>query len=50
MGDQIALFGSTSKQFLLQPLFGHVDHYTTADHRMYVEEPILNFVTHVFGR
>jgi pimeloyl-ACP methyl ester carboxylesterase len=50
MGDQIALFGSTSKQFLLQPLFGHVDHYTTADHRMYVEEPILDFVTHVFGR
>jgi hypothetical protein len=29
---------------------GHVDHYTTADHRTFVEKPILDFVTHVFGR
>jgi len=50
MGDQIAIFGSASKQFLLTPLFGHVDHYTTADHRTYVEEPILDFVARVFGR
>ena len=50
MADQIALFGSTSKQFRLQPLFGHVDHATTADHRRYVEEPILDFLAQVFGR
>jgi hypothetical protein len=50
MSDQIGLFGSASKQFLLQPEFGHIDHFATAEHRLYVEYPILNFLTTVFGR
>lgn len=50
MGDQLALFGSTQKTFLLQPDFGHVDHYMTLQHRQFVEEPILSFALGVFGR
>jgi pimeloyl-ACP methyl ester carboxylesterase len=49
MSDQIGLFGSTSKQFLLEPDFGHVDHFTTANHRQFVEDPIYLFALGVFA-
>jgi pimeloyl-ACP methyl ester carboxylesterase len=50
MGDQLALFGSASKTFRLQPGFGHIDHFMTPDHRQYVEDPILDFTLRVVGR
>ncbi len=50
MSDQIGLFGSAQKTFLLQPDFGHVDHYMTPLHLQYVEEPILAFLLGVFAR
>lgn len=49
MSDQIGLFGSAQKTFLLQPDFGHVDHYLSPQHRQYVEDPILIFALGVFG-
>jgi pimeloyl-ACP methyl ester carboxylesterase len=50
MGDQLAQIGSNDKTFLLQPGFGHIDHFMTARHREFVEEPILRWVTRVVGR
>ncbi|HEY0512766.1 MAG TPA: hypothetical protein VGH73_12725 [Thermoanaerobaculia bacterium] len=50
MGDQLALIGSTDKTFLFQPTFGHIDHFMSAHHRDFVEEPILEWATRLFGR
>ena len=49
MSDQLAQIGSTDQTFLLQPGFGHIDHFMTDRHREFVEEPILRWVTRVFG-
>ena len=49
MSDQLAQIGSTDQTFLLQPGFGHIDHFMTARHREFVEEPIFRWVTRVFG-
>jgi pimeloyl-ACP methyl ester carboxylesterase len=49
MGDQLALIGSTDKTFLLQPNFGHIDHFMSANHRDFVERPIFDWATRVFG-
>jgi pimeloyl-ACP methyl ester carboxylesterase len=49
MGDQLAQIGSTDKTFLFQPTFGHIDHFMSAQHRRYVEEPILAWATRVFA-
>ena len=49
MGDQLAQIGSTDQTFLLQPGFGHIDHFMTDRHREFVEEPILRWITRVFG-
>jgi pimeloyl-ACP methyl ester carboxylesterase len=49
MDDQLAQIGSTDQTFLLQPGFGHIDHFMTDRHREFVEEPILRWVTRVFG-
>jgi len=50
MGDQLNQFGSTDKTFLFQPSFGHIDHFMTARHREFVEEPVFEWATRVFGR
>jgi pimeloyl-ACP methyl ester carboxylesterase len=50
MADQLALFGSTDRTFQLQPTFGHIDHFMSAHHRDFVEEPILEWATRLFGR
>jgi pimeloyl-ACP methyl ester carboxylesterase len=49
MADQLAQIGSTDQTFLLQPGFGHIDHFMTARHREFVEEPIDRWVTRLFG-
>jgi pimeloyl-ACP methyl ester carboxylesterase len=49
MADQLALIGSTDKTFLLQPNFGHIDHFMSANHRDFVERPIFDWATRVFG-
>ncbi len=49
MGDQLAQIGSTDKTFLFQPGFGHIDHFMTAQHRTFVEDPIFRWVTRLFG-
>jgi hypothetical protein len=49
MGPQIALFGGSDKTFLLEPGFGHIDHFMTARHRDFVERPILDWARRVLG-
>lgn len=49
MGPQIALFGGSDKTFLLEPGFGHIDHFMTARHRDFVEQPILDWARRVVG-
>lgn len=50
MADQLAQIGSADKTFLFEPAFGHIDHFMTARHREYVEEPILRWAVRVLGR
>ncbi|HEY3569856.1 MAG TPA: hypothetical protein VGP73_18120 [Thermoanaerobaculia bacterium] len=49
MSDQLAQIGTTDQTFLLQPGFGHIDHFMTDRHREFVEEPIDRWVTRLFG-
>ncbi len=44
MPAQLDLFGSTEVTFLLEPDFGHIDHFMTPHHREYVERPIDNWL------
>ncbi len=48
-GDQLAQIGSTDKTFLFQPAFGHIDHFMSANHRDFVERPIFDWATRIFG-
>ena len=48
--DQLARFGTSDVTFLLEPDFGHIDHFMTEDHRAYVERPVLEWAERVFGR
>jgi len=50
MADQLAQIGSTDKTFLFEPSFGHIDHFMTARHREFVEEPIWRWASRVMGR
>jgi pimeloyl-ACP methyl ester carboxylesterase len=50
MADQLAQIGSTDKTVLFEPAFGHIDHFMTARHREYVEEPIFRWAMRVMGR
>ena len=50
MGDQLAQIGSTDQTFLFQPGFGHIDHFMSAQHRDFVERPIFDWATRLFGR
>jgi len=47
MGDQLSQFGSTDKTFLLEPGFGHIDHFMSARHRDFAEEPIYRWALRV---
>lgn len=50
IGDQVARFsGTTDKTVLIEPLFGHIDHFMTKDHRDFVEKPIFDWASRVFG-
>lgn len=45
MGDQFNAFsGTADKQLLVEPGFGHVDHFFTLQHRHFVEFPILHWL------
>ena len=50
MADQLAQIGSADKTFLLEPAFGHIDHFMTSRHREFVEDPIFRWATRVFGQ
>jgi pimeloyl-ACP methyl ester carboxylesterase len=47
MQDNLALLGSTDKTFVLTPEFGHIDHFMTARHRDFVEQPIFEWAVRV---
>jgi len=50
LDDQLAQFtGTTDKEILLKPAFGHIDHFMTAKHRDVVERPIYQWALRVFG-
>jgi len=49
MGDQLARFGTDDVTFLLEPDFGHIDHFMTERHREYVERPIFRWVERLFA-
>lgn len=49
MPDQIALFGTADKLFLLEPDFGHIDHFMTERRRDFVERPIFEWAVRVLG-
>lgn len=48
MGDQLDQIGSTDKTLLLEPGFGHIDHFMTARHRDFVEKPIFDWAVGLF--
>ncbi len=50
MHDNLALLGSHDQTFLLQPGFGHIDHYMSPEHREFVEEPIFAWAFRVLGQ
>lgn len=50
MPAQLALFGSTEVTFLLEPDFGHIDHFMTPRHREFVERPIARWLREVQGQ
>lgn len=47
---QLARFTQADVTFLLEPDFGHIDHFMTADHRRYVEQPIFEWASRLFSR
>jgi hypothetical protein len=47
--DQLARFTAADVTFLLEPEFGHIDHFMTPHHRAYVEHPIREWAEEVFG-
>jgi len=49
MGDNLGLLGSRDQTFLLEPAFGHIDHFMTPRHRDFVERPIFEWAVRVFG-
>lgn len=45
LADNLALFTSASSvDLLLEPDFGHIDHFMTPEHQRYVERPILRWI------
>lgn len=50
MGHQLSLFGTSDVTFLLEPDFGHIDHFMTPRHRDFVERPIFEWAEEVLGQ
>ncbi|HEX6200282.1 MAG TPA: hypothetical protein VF150_08465 [Thermoanaerobaculia bacterium] len=50
LDHQLSLFGTSDVTFLLEPEFGHIDHFMTRRHREFVERPILRWAERVLGR
>lgn len=48
-GQLAQLTQAAGVTFLLEPDFGHIDHFLTADHRRYVEDPIYHWALDVFA-
>ncbi len=49
MQDQLDAFsGASDRELLLEPDFGHVDHFFSPQHRRFVERPILRWLRQVF--
>jgi pimeloyl-ACP methyl ester carboxylesterase len=48
MPYQLSLFGTSDVTFLVEPEFGHIDHFMTPDHREVVERPVLRWLRGVF--
>ena len=49
MQDQLDAFsGASDTELLLEPDFGHVDHFFSPQHRQFVERPILRWLRGVF--
>ncbi len=44
MDDQLTQIGGSDKALLLEPAFGHIDHFMTPQHRQFVELPILHWL------
>lgn len=50
MQDQLDAFtGASDRHLLVEPEFGHVDHFMSPRHRRFVERPILFWMRDVFG-
>ena len=50
LDDQLAQFtGTMDKVLILEPEFGHIDHFMTPDHREFAEKPIFDWAVRVFG-
>lgn len=50
LDDQLGQFtGTADKTYLLEPAFGHIDHFMTEDHREFAERPIYEWAVRVFG-
>jgi pimeloyl-ACP methyl ester carboxylesterase len=49
MDDQLNQIGSPDVTFLLEPGFGHIDHFMTERHKDFVEKPIHDWALRVFG-
>ncbi len=50
MSGQLAMLGSTDVTFLLEPDFGHIDHFMTERHPEFVERPISEWAARVLGQ
>lgn len=49
LDDQTAMFGTADVTFLLEPDFGHIDHFMTPKHREFAERPIWEWARRVLG-
>ena len=50
MQDQLDAFtGASDRQLLVEPEFGHVDHFMSPQHQKFAERPILQWMRGVFG-
>jgi pimeloyl-ACP methyl ester carboxylesterase len=50
MPGHLALLGSADQTFLLEPGFGHIDHFMTPKHRDFVEKPVFDWAARIFGQ
>jgi hypothetical protein len=48
MQDQLDLFGTSDKTLVIEPDFGHIDHFMVLNHRQYVEQPLYHWLERIF--